>query len=94
MQARSFSSDFQRRVGKENQAAAKEISSYYAGKDLLLIGVLKGSLCFGRSHKTPGMPCGRGFHGHLKLRASTESSEEVRITKDLEESVAGCHFIG
>ena len=34
-----------------------------------------------------------GFHGHPSYGASTESSGEVRITKDLEESVAGRHVL-
>jgi hypoxanthine phosphoribosyltransferase len=73
---------------------AKEISSYYAGKDLLLIGVLKGSFMF-LADLIRHLEChvAVDFMGTSSYGASTESSGEVRITKDLEESVAGRHVL-
>ena len=67
-----------------------EISADYAGKDLLLIGVLKGAVFFMADlmrHIT--VPCEVDFMAISSYGASTDSSGVVRILKDLDESIEG-----
>src|SRR5580765_4553751 len=63
----------------------EEISAAYAGKDLLLIGVLKGAVFFMADlmrHLT--VPCEIDFMAISSYGASTDSSGVVRILKDLD----------
>ena len=67
-----------------------EISADYAGRDLLLIGVLKGAVFFMADlmrHIT--VPCEVDFMAISSYGASTDSSGVVRILKDLDESIEG-----
>ena len=67
-----------------------EISSDYAGQDLLLVGVLKGAVFFMADlmrHIT--VPCEVDFMAISSYGASTDSSGVVRILKDLDESIEG-----
>ena len=67
-----------------------EISADYAGKDLLLVGVLKGAVFFMADlmrHIT--IPCEVDFMAISSYGASTDSSGVVRILKDLDESIEG-----
>ena len=68
----------------------EEISAYYEGRDLLLIGVLKGAVFFMADlmrHIT--VPCEVDFMAISSYGASTDSSGVVRILKDLDESIEG-----
>jgi hypoxanthine phosphoribosyltransferase len=65
-----------------------EISADYAGKDLLLVGVLKGAVFFMADlmrHIT--VPCEVDFMAISSYGASTDSSGVVRILKDLDETI-------
>ncbi len=67
-----------------------EISADYAGKDLLLVGVLKGAVFFMADlmrHIT--VPCEVDFMAISSYGASTDSSGVVRILKDLDETIEG-----
>ena len=67
-----------------------EISSYYEGRDLLLIGVLKGAVFFMADlmrHLT--VPCEVDFMAISSYGASTDSSGVVRILKDLDINIEG-----
>jgi hypoxanthine phosphoribosyltransferase len=67
-----------------------EISSDYAEKDLLLVGVLKGAVFFMADlmrHIT--VPCEVDVMAISSYGASTDSSGVVRILKDLDESIEG-----
>ena len=67
-----------------------EISSDYAGQDLLLVGVLKGAVFFMADlmrHIT--VPCEVDFMAISSYGASTDSSGVVRILKDPDESIEG-----
>jgi hypoxanthine phosphoribosyltransferase len=73
---------------------AAEISKDYANKDLLMVGVLKGSFVFlADLMRYVDSNVSVDFMGTVSYGASTKSSGEVRITKDLEESVAGRHVL-
>nr|AHG52927.1 hypoxanthine phosphoribosyltransferase [uncultured organism] len=68
----------------------EEISSYYTGQDLLLIGVLKGAVFFMADlmrHLT--VPCEVDFMAISSYGAQTDSSGVVRILKDLDINIEG-----
>jgi hypoxanthine phosphoribosyltransferase len=67
-----------------------EISADYAGKDLLLIGVLTGAVFFMADlMRQITVPCEVDFMAISSYGASTDSSGVVRILKDLDESIEG-----
>jgi hypoxanthine phosphoribosyltransferase len=67
-----------------------EISVDYAGKDLLLVGVLKGAVFFMADlMRHISIPCEVDFMAISSYGASTDSSGVVRILKDLDESIEG-----
>ncbi len=79
---------------KRVKELAQEISSDYEGRDLLLIGVLKGSFVFlADLMRNMDYHVSVDFMGTSSYGDSTKSSGEVRITKDLEKSVAGRHVL-
>jgi hypoxanthine phosphoribosyltransferase len=68
----------------------EEISTDYDGRDLLLIGVLKGAVFFMADlmrHLT--VPCEVDFMAISSYGASTDSSGVVRILKDLDINIEG-----
>ncbi len=68
----------------------EEISADYAGRDLLLIGVLKGAVFFMADlMRTLGIPCEIDFMAISSYGAQTDSSGVVRILKDLDINIEG-----
>ena len=62
-----------------------EISNDYTGKDLLLVGVLKGAVFFMADlMRQLSIPCEVDFMAISSYGASTDSSGVVRILKDLD----------
>jgi len=79
-----------RRIGE----LGREISEDYAGRDLLLLGVLKGAVFFMADlmrHLT--VPCEIDFMAISSYGASTDSSGVVRILKDLDLNIEGRHVL-
>jgi hypoxanthine phosphoribosyltransferase len=67
-----------------------EITRDYAGKRLHLVGVLKGACVFlSDLMRAIDLPLSLDFIGISSYGASTKTSGEVRITKDLDMSLAG-----
>jgi len=67
-----------------------EISNDYAGKDLLLVGVLKGAVFFMADlMRELSIPCEVDFMAISSYGASTDSSGVVRILKDLDINIEG-----
>jgi hypoxanthine phosphoribosyltransferase len=67
-----------------------EISRDYAGRDLLLIGVLKGAVFFMADlMRQLTVPCEIDFMAISSYGASTDSSGVVRILKDLDINIEG-----
>jgi hypoxanthine phosphoribosyltransferase len=67
-----------------------DVSNDYAGRDLLLVGVLKGAVFFMADlmrHLT--IPCEVDFMAISSYGASTDSSGVVRILKDLDVNIEG-----
>ena len=67
-----------------------EVSADYAGKDLLLVGVLKGAVFFMADlMRNLTIPCEVDFMAISSYGASTDSSGVVRILKDLDINIEG-----
>ncbi|MEA2397178.1 MAG: hypoxanthine phosphoribosyltransferase [Thermoleophilaceae bacterium] len=68
----------------------REISADYAGRDLLLVGVLKGAVFFlSDLMRALEAPCQLDFMAVASYGSSTDSSGVVRILKDLDVSIEG-----
>jgi hypoxanthine phosphoribosyltransferase len=67
-----------------------EVSREYEGRDLLLVGVLKGAVFFMADlMRELTIPCEIDFMAISSYGAGTDSSGVVRILKDLDENIAG-----
>ena len=67
-----------------------EVSREYEGRDLLLIGVLKGAVFFMADlMRELSIPCEIDFMAISSYGAGTDSSGVVRILKDLEINISG-----
>jgi hypoxanthine phosphoribosyltransferase len=67
-----------------------EISREYDGRDLLLVGVLKGAVFFMADlMRELSIPCEIDFMAISSYGAATDSSGVVRILKDLDTNIAG-----
>jgi len=71
-----------------------EISADYEGRDLLLVGVLKGAVFFlADLMRHLRVPCEIDFMAISSYGASTDSSGVVRILKDLDINIEGRHVL-
>src|SRR5918997_5600892 len=78
--------DLQHRV----RQLGEEISRDYDGRDLLLVGVLKGAVFFlSDLMRALEVPCEVDFMAVASYGSQTETSGVVRILKDLEAPIAG-----
>jgi hypoxanthine phosphoribosyltransferase len=78
--------DLERRVSE----LGAEISRDYAGKDLVMIGVLKGAVLFlADLMRELEVPCEIDFMAVSSYGSSTDSSGVVRILKDLDGAIEG-----
>ena len=67
-----------------------EINADYAGRDLVMIGVLKGAVLFlADLMRELEIPCEVDFMAVSSYGSATDSSGVVRILKDLDASIAG-----
>src|SRR5207253_3470066 len=72
----------------------EEISADYAGRDLLLVGVLKGAVFFMADlMRRLAIPCEIDFMAISSYGDSTDSSGVVRILKDLDINIEGRHVL-
>jgi hypoxanthine phosphoribosyltransferase len=80
----------EKEVQKKVSRLARKISRDFAGRELLLVGILKGAFIFmadlARRMTTPVKV---DFVGLASYGSGTQSSGRVRITKDLETSLRG-----
>jgi len=78
--------DLKRRV----RELGEKISADYDGRDLLLIGVLKGAVFFlSDLMRSITIPCEVDFMAVASYGSATDSSGVVRILKDLDASIEG-----
>lgn len=75
-------------------ALAQEVSRDYAGRDLLVVGVLKGAIFFiADLVRRLRVPSEMDFMAVSSYGSSTHSSGVVRILKDLDHPIAGRHVL-
>jgi hypoxanthine phosphoribosyltransferase len=75
------SEDLQRRVAE----LGRQISEEYAGRDLVMVGVLKGAVLFlADLMRNIDLPCEVDFMAVSSYGSQTDSSGVVRILKDLD----------
>ncbi|BDG60916.1 hypoxanthine phosphoribosyltransferase [Caldinitratiruptor microaerophilus] len=74
---------------------ARRISADYAGKSLLVVGVLKGAFvfCADLLRQFQGVDAQVDFIASSSYGAATESSGAVKILKDLDTAVEGRHVL-
>jgi hypoxanthine phosphoribosyltransferase len=78
--------ELQRRIAE----LAGEIDRDYEGRDLVLIGILKGAVMFiADLMRELEIPCEVDFMAVSSYGSATDSSGVVRILKDLDASIAG-----
>src|ERR1051325_2447640 len=84
------SEDLQQRI----RELGREITEDYAGRELLLVGVLKGAVFFMADlMRYLKVPCEIDFMAISSYGASTDSSGVVRILKDLDINIEGRHVL-
>jgi len=73
---------------------AKQIEQDYAGKEIMLIGILRGSFVFiADLCRYIDLPCTLDFMAVSSYGKGTSSTGQVQITKDLSEDISGLHVI-
>jgi hypoxanthine phosphoribosyltransferase len=73
---------------------AADISADYAGRDPLVIGILKGAVFFTADLvREMSIPCELDFMAVSSYGSATHSSGVVRITKDLDVAIEGRHVL-
>jgi hypoxanthine phosphoribosyltransferase len=82
--------DLQRRVAELGQ----ELSRDYEGRDLFMVGVLKGAVLFlADLMRHIDVPCEIDFMAVSSYGSQTDSSGVVRILKDLDAPIEGRHVL-
>ena len=73
---------------------AREISRDYDGRELVMVGVLKGAVLFlADLMRSIDVPCEIDFMAVSSYGSQTDSSGVVRILKDLDASIEGRHVL-
>ena len=81
-------------INKRVKELASRISEDYKGKELLVVGVLKGSVIFAAELiKNITIPCQIDFMAVSSYGDSSETTGVVRILKDLGGEISGKHII-
>ena len=82
------------RLQERIRELGRELSQDYAGRELLLVGVLKGAVFFMADlMRSITVPCEIDFMAISSYGASTDSSGVVRILKDLDLNIEGRHVL-
>jgi hypoxanthine phosphoribosyltransferase len=82
------------RLQERIRELGRELSEDYAGRELLLVGVLKGAVFFMADlMRNLSVPCEIDFMAISSYGAATDSSGVVRILKDLDINIEGRHVL-
>ncbi len=74
--------------------AGKKIDSFYDGRPLLLVSILKGAFVFMADIcRAVSVPCEIGFMCAKSYYSGTSSSGMVQITMDLEQNISNYHVV-
>ena len=80
----------QEQIQSQVEQLGQQLTREYQGKDLLLVGVLKGAIMFIVDlARSIDLPLTVDFMAVASYGASTQTSGIVRILKDLDESIEG-----
>jgi hypoxanthine phosphoribosyltransferase len=83
-----------REISARLDELAAEVSRDYAGKELLIVGVLKGAiLVVADLHRRLTIPAAVDFMAVSSYGSATSSSGVVRILKDLDTEIEGRHVL-
>ncbi|MGG5463146.1 hypoxanthine phosphoribosyltransferase [Clostridium sp. B9] len=81
-------------LAKRVKEMAEEISNDYQGKDLLVVGILKGSVLFTSDlTRNITIPCELDFMAVSSYGNSSQTSGVVRILKDLDSDIENKHVL-
>ena len=81
-------------IEAKTKELAERISRDYKGKDLLVVGVLKGSVIFASELiKNITITCEIDFMAVSSYGSSSETTGVVRILKDLDSEISGKHIL-
>jgi len=81
-------------LDKRVRELGAEITADYKGKEILMIGVLRGAVIFmGDLARAIDLPVALDFMAVSSYGTASSSSGVVRILKDLDESVEGKHLL-
>src|SRR5476649_2003283 len=84
----------QDRLQSRIRELGRELSTDYAGREVLLVGVLKGAVFFMADlMRSLTIPCEIDFMAISSYGASTDSSGVLRILKDLDINIEGRHVL-
>lgn len=76
------------------QQLGKEISRDYQGKDLVLVGILKGAICFFSDlMRQVKIPINIDFMAVSSYGSASQTSGVVKILKDLDMAIEGRHVL-
>src|SRR5579862_459828 len=82
------------RLQERIRELGRDVSADYAGRELLLVGVLKGAVFFMADlMRSLTVPCEIDFMAISSYGAATDSSGVVRILKDLDINIEGRHVL-
>src|SRR5436189_70139 len=81
-------------IREEIGRMGRQLTQDYTGKDLLLVGVLRGAIMFIVDlARAIDLPLTMDFMAVASYGASTQTSDIVRILKDLDSSIEGKHVL-
>lgn len=81
-------------IEAKTKELAERISRDYKGKDLLVVGVLKGAVIFASELiKNITIPCEIDFMAVSSYGSFSETTGVVRILKDLDSEISGKHIL-
>src|SRR5271155_4948058 len=84
------SEELKRRVAE----LGEEVSSYYQGRDLFMVGVLKGAVLFlADLMRSLTVPCEIDFMAVSSYGSQTDSSGGGRVLQDLDAPIEGRHVL-
>jgi hypoxanthine phosphoribosyltransferase len=84
----------QAQIAEKVAELAKRIDSDYDGREVVLVGVLKGAvMVMADLARALNVPTSLEFMAVSSYGSSTSSSGVVRILKDLDRDISGCHVL-
>jgi hypoxanthine phosphoribosyltransferase len=84
----------QEQIAEKISELARQIDADYAGREIVLVGVLKGAvMVMADLARALSVPVSMEFMAVSSYGSGTSSSGVVRILKDLDRDITGCHVL-